>query len=89
MDIHIIQDMYIPIVMIFCLCVGYILKHWIKDVDNKFIPLVLTILGATTACAHQQTISFEIITSGMVTGLASTGFHQLFKQIIEHIDTEE
>lgn len=84
MNFDILAQMYIPNIMIFCLCVGYILKHWIKDVDNKFIPSVLAIIGAATACISEQSISLDLVTSGMLTGLASTGLHQMFKQIIEN-----
>ena len=76
-------DLYVPIVMAICLCVGYILKHWMKDVNNKIIPTVLAVLGAVCACINAGDITLEIITSGAVTGLASTGIHQLFKQMIE------
>ena len=76
-------EFYIPIVMAVCLAVGYILKHWISDVDNRIIPTVLAILGATCACVNVQEISLQIITAGMITGLASTGVHQMFSQWVE------
>ena len=84
MNFNYLTDMYIPIVMTVCLTVGYILKHWIKDVDNKIIPAIMVFLGAITACAASNSITLDLIASGMVTGLASTGMHQLFKQIIEN-----
>lgn len=83
MDLSFINEMYIPVVMALCLVLGYILKHWIKDVDNKYIPTILAFLGATGACIAKMDISLELIVSGMVTGLASTGLHQAFKQFIE------
>lgn len=78
-----IEELYIPIVMIICLSVGYILKHWIRDVDNRIIPTILAVLGAVCSCINAGDITLEIIASGAVTGLASTGVHQLFKQFIE------
>ncbi len=78
-----LQGFYIPIVMAVCLAVGYILKHWIADVDNRVIPTVLAVLGAVCACINGGNISLEIITSGMITGLASTGFHQAFSQWVK------
>lgn len=83
MDLTFITKLYIPIVMVICLCVGYILKHWVKDVDNKVIPTVVAIFGGILACLTERSITVELIASGMVTGLASTGLHQAFKQIIE------
>lgn len=83
MDLKFITEMYTPLIMALCLAIGYILKHWIKDLDNRVIPTVLAFLGAVTACIYSKDISLEMIVSGMVTGLASTGLHQLFKQLIE------
>nr|DAF01588.1 MAG TPA: holin [Caudoviricetes sp.] len=82
MDLTFISELYIPTVMALCLCVGYILKHWIKDMDNKYIPTILAALGAMGACAAKSGVSLDIVVSGMLTGLASTGLHQAFKQMI-------
>ena len=82
-DLGILEGMFIPIVMVVCLAVGYVMKHWIDDVDNRIIPTVLLVLGAVCACVNAMDISLDIIASGMITGLASTGVHQLFKQWIE------
>lgn len=86
MNLDFITQLYVPIVMVICLCIGYLLKHWIKDVDNKLIPSILTIIGAITACIAEKNITIDIIASGMLTGLASTGLHQMFKQIINADD---
>ena len=82
-NLQFLQELYVPVVMVICLCVGYVLKHWIKDVDDRIIPTVLAVLGAVCACANAWDINLEIIAAGAVTGLASTGLHQLFKQIVE------
>lgn len=82
-NLQFLQDLYVPIVMVICLCVGYILKHWLKDVDNRIIPTVLAVLGAVCACVNVWDISLELIAAGAVTGLASTGLHQMFKQMVE------
>ena len=84
MDLTFITNLYLPIVMVICLCMGYIMKHWLKDVDNKLIPTILAVLGVILACLSAETIALETIASGMVTGLASTGLHQVFKQLIEN-----
>lgn len=82
MDLSFISQMYMPMVMALCLVVGYILKHWITDIDNKYIPTILVILGAITACMSARGITLELVVSGALSGLASTGLHQTFKQII-------
>lgn len=81
MDLEFIIDMYIPIVMVICLCIGFVMKKFIPT-DNKFIPLTLMILGGVLACLANWGISIDHIAAGMVTGLASTGLHQVFSQLI-------
>ena len=78
-----LQELYIPIVMAVCLILGYILKHWIKDCDNKIIPTVLAVSGAVLACVNEWSITLELIASGAITGLSATGLHQMFKGWVE------
>lgn len=82
-NLQFLQELFVPIVMAICLCVGYVLKHWIKDVDNRIIPTVLMVLGAVCTCVNAKGITLELIAAGAVTGLASTGLHQMFKQWVE------
>ena len=82
-NLEFLQELYVPVVMAICLAVGYILKHWIKEADNRIIPTILAVLGAVCACVNSQAVSLEIIASGLITGLASTGLHQVFKQWID------
>lgn len=78
-----LNDYLVLIVVGICLCVGYVLKHWIKDVDNKFIPLIMALLGiAMNVWLNAFAFTPEILLAGMISGLASTGMHQLFTQFI-------
>lgn len=88
MNLDFILEMYIPLVMAACLVVGYILKKWCPA-DNKWIPTILVILGAVLGCIASGGISLAYIVAGAVTGLASTGAHQLFKQLIEGEGNDE
>ena len=73
-----------PVTLGLCLVVGYILKHWIKDVDNKIIPTVVAVLGVVVSvAANSWAVTPENILNGAISGLASTGLHQLFKQWID------
>lgn len=85
MDLEFILDMYIPIVMVICLCVGFIMKRFMPT-DNKFIPLTLMILGGVLGCVVAKDIAIDHIAAGMVTGLAATGLHQVFSQLIGEKD---
>lgn len=82
MDLNFITEMYIPIVLVICLCVGFVFKKWVPT-DDKWIPTIMLILGAVLGCIANQEISLMSIGAGAVTGLASTGLHQLFKQLID------
>lgn len=80
-----LNDYMLPIVLGICLCVGYIVKKWISDVDNKYIPTIVAVLGVFIATwISGWNITPEVILSGLISGLASTGMHQVFKQFIEN-----
>ncbi|GAB2021441.1 phage holin family protein [Pseudolactococcus yaeyamensis] len=76
-----ISEFYLPIVVIACLIVGYCLKK-IVPLDNKWIPTVLAVTGAALGVISAG-LSLETVVYGALSGLASTGLHQLFTQIIE------
>lgn len=79
-----LSEFMLPVVLGVCLCVGYIVKKWLKDVDNKYIPTIVALLGVVlSAWISGWIITPEVILSGLVSGLASTGMHQAFKQFIE------
>lgn len=79
-----LSEFMLPVVLGVCLCVGYIVKKWLKDVDNKYIPTIVALLGVVlSAWIGGWIITPEVILSGLVSGLASTGMHQAFKQFIE------
>lgn len=73
-----------PLILIAGLVVGYIIKHAIpNETVNRYIPLILAVLGIVLNCWANLGISPEIIVIGAVSGLASTGVYELFSQLIE------
>lgn len=79
-----LNEFMLPVVLGICLCIGYIIKKWIKDVDNKYIPTIVAVLGvALSIWISGWQITPEVILSGMISGLGSTGMHQVFKQFVE------
>lgn len=84
MDLNFITDLYVPIIVAACLLVGYIVKKWISDVDNKYIPTIVFILGAILGCVVNHTISIDVLVAGAASGLASTGLHQAYKNLIDN-----
>ena len=79
-----LNDYVILMVVGICLCVGYVLKNLVPSKKvNKFIPLIMAVLGIfINAWLNAFSITPEILLGGMVSGLASTGMHQMFKQFI-------
>ena len=80
-----LSDFIVPVTLVACLCVGYILKHWIPtDKVNKFIPLIVSLFGVfITVWNAEWEVTPENLVIGLVSGLASTGMHELFRQFIE------
>lgn len=87
MNFEFLTEYYIPIVVTACLIAGYILKKSFSFIPNKYIPLILTVLGAVTGCISNGLIDLDTVVYGAFSGLASTGLHQAFTKIIEK-DTE-
>ena len=84
-----LNDYMMPVVLGICLCVGYVVKQYLPEVSNKFIPAIVALLGIFLAIwINNWSITPEIILAGLVSGLSSTGLHQLFKQFIEKNTTE-
>ena len=69
-----------PVVLGICLCVGYILKNVIStDKINRYIPLILGVLGVGVNCWVQLDFTPDILLTGLFSGLASTGLHQTYQ----------
>ena len=79
-----ISNYFVPVVMAGCLATGYVVKKWIKDVDNKWIPTVVFFEGAALNCIVSGNVTVETVVAGAVCGLASTGLHQAFTRVIEN-----
>ena len=81
-DMSFFNSIAMPLVIAACLIIGFILKKWVEDVDNRYIPTILALFGAVLACMVQDTVSVEVLVAGSFSGLASTGLHQAFRQIL-------
>ena len=80
-----LNEYMLPVVLGICLCVGYIIKQWLSDIDNKYIPTIVAVIGVILSVwISDWNITPEVILSGLISGLSSTGLHQIFKQFIEN-----
>lgn len=73
-----------PVVIGICLCVGYIIKNIIPTKTlNRFIPLILGLLGMALNLWIEMSFTPEGLLTGLVSGLASTGLYETFHQFIK------
>ena len=82
MNLEFLTDYLVLVVVGICLCVGYIIKHF-TSADNRFIPLIMGVLGVVlNVWLNNFAFTPEILLGGLFSGLASTGLHQVFSQLI-------
>ena len=84
MDFSFVVEYISPIILVACLIVGYVVKHAIpNETINRYIPLILAVLGIVLNVWACMGISLETAVTGAMSGLASTGLYELFAQLIE------
>lgn len=81
-----------PTILVACLVVGYIIKNWLKTADNQIIPTVVFVFGmilsVVIAITSGTTITVETFVMGAISGLASTGLHQVFKTWLDSFNSK-
>ena len=83
MDLTFLSKYAIPVIVGICLCLGFIIKYAIKtEKVNRFIPLIMGILGLGIAIWIEKSVTPEIVLKGLFSGLASTGLYEAFRNII-------
>ena len=80
MDINFVDTYFVPGIVALCLCIGYVLRNFIPT-DNKWIPLILFAVGVVSGIIVGG-VNYEAMVSGAVSGLASVGLNQAFKQAL-------
>ena len=83
MDLSFITENFVPVIVVACLIVGYVIKvtPLFNKVANAYIPLFVAALGAILG-GVMNGIDVESIVYGAVSGLASTGLHQMFSKLL-------
>ncbi len=84
MDISALSQYLSLVVVGICLCVGYIIKNSLDFIPNKYIPLIMGILGLIINILINLStgITAEVVLGGLFSGLASTGLYEMFKNLI-------
>lgn len=83
MDITQILDYLDLLIIAAGLLIGYLIKHTPKlDSLTSYIPLIVSLVGAVIGVATKG-LSVEVIIMGATSGLASTGLHQAYTQLLK------
>ena len=79
---EILSQYVVAIIMGICLSIGYIIKHSLDFIPNKYIPLIMGILGVVlNVWTNAWTFTPEILLGGLASGLAATGAFELVRNI--------
>lgn len=79
---EILNDYIVVVVMGICLGIGYIIKHSLDFIPNKFIPLIMGVLGVIiNVWLNFGEFSPEILLGGIASGLAATGAFEMVRNI--------
>lgn len=78
-----LNDYCVLIVIGICMCVGFVLKNLVpSDKINKFIPLIMALLGVIiNVWVNDFAFTPEILLGGLASGLASTGTYEGIKNV--------
>lgn len=84
MDLSFLSEFVVVITLAFCMGVGYVIKVSLDFIPNKYIPLIMAIIGVVfNVFVNNGAIDPTIIVGGLVSGLASTGAYEMFRNFIE------
>lgn len=79
---EILSQFVVVIVMGICLCLGYVIKNSLTFIPNKFIPLIMAVVGVVlNVWLSGWLFTPEILLGGLASGLASTGAFELIRNI--------
>lgn len=70
--------------MLFCIVIGYLWTATVPESSKsrRWIPITMAAIGVIVAVIVIRPISLEVILTGMISGLASTGCYESFKQLV-------
>ena len=79
---EILSEYIVAVVMAICLGVGYVIKHSLSFIPNKYIPLIMAILGVViNVWVNDFLFTPQILLSGIASGLAATGAFEIIRNI--------
>ncbi len=83
MELTFLKDYINLVVLGICLCIGYVIKTSLDFINNKYIQVIMLIIGTfINIVINIPNINATVILGGMISGLASTGLYEAMSNLI-------
>jgi hypothetical protein len=80
---EILTQYVVLVVVAICLALGYVIKNSLTFIPNKYIPLIMAIVGVIlNIWLSKWQFTPEILLGGLASGLASTGAFEAVRNIV-------
>ena len=87
MNVEFLTEYFVPVIAGIVVCILYIFRKT-TDKYDRYIPLIAGVLGIVFSCwIYWGNITPVTFLSGLFSGLAATGLHEMLKNLI--FDKEE
>ncbi len=81
---EILTQYVVLVVVAICFAVGYVIKNSLDFIPNKYIPLIMAILGVIlNVWLNGWVFTPDILLGGLASGLASTGAFEAVRNLIK------
>lgn len=81
---EILNEYVVGVVMAICLAVGFIIKYSLDFIPNKYIPLIMGVLGVVlNVWFNAFAFTPQILLGGLASGLGATGLYEAGKNLKE------
>lgn len=71
-------------ITVLCLCLGYIVKNCTPIKNNLVIPINAVVGVVLAVWFGGWAFTGQILTEGLISGLAATGLYEAFKNFVEN-----
>lgn len=78
---EILNEYIVILVVALCMGIGYVIKTSLDFIPNKYIPLIMTIIGVSANIINLGEITLAAIVGGLASGLAATGAFEAVRNI--------
>jgi hypothetical protein len=85
-----LDDYVVAMVATICFALGYIIKHSLDFIPNRFIPLIMGVFGvALNVWLNGFQFTPEVLLGGLASGLASTGAFEMVRHLSDAEDSDK